>query len=143
MTPFVSVLGLPTTVFPSTSPDKSPDFILTQGGPLLPKKATSIRISSINHQLTLKNFSTVLQTSLDLGCDVQGFSETNFHSSFHNRLLMDQQLSSLDVRARIIWSTSSIQPKKTTFKPGGTALVIFGSIADRIKEHGYDQLGRW
>ena len=56
---------------------------------------------------------------------------------------MDQKLSSLDIQARIIWSSSSISPKKSTFKPGGTALVIFGSIADRIKDHGYDPLGRW
>ena len=57
--------------------------------------------------------------------------------------MMDQKLSSLDVQAQIFWSSSSIQSKKSTFKPGGTALVIFGSIADRIKDHGYDPLGRW
>merc|ERR1712214_251225 len=65
------------------------------------------------------------------------------HSSFKNKLLMEQQLSSLDTQARIIWSSSFIQPKKSTYKPGGTALVIFGSISDRMRDHGYDKLGRW
>ena len=74
----------------SAGTSTSNDFHLPMGGAITPKSDSSVRISAINHQLTLRNFSTVLQTSLDLGCDIQGFSETNFHSSFRNRLLMEQ-----------------------------------------------------
>ena len=73
-----------------------PDPSLPIGGIIGPKQDNTIRISAINQQLTPKNFSSGIHSTLDMNCDIQGFSETNFHTSFKNRLLMEQQLTSAD-----------------------------------------------
>lgn len=47
-----------------------------------------------------------------------------------------------DRSAKGVWANTDL-PMESLYKPGGSGIVSFQSVTGRIKESGYDRLGRW
>ena len=105
---------------------------------------STIRISSVNPcGLSVATFEQAIMQSLRWNVDIQCFSETNLNSSnFFVRQNIGRTLQKIDNKAKAVWSSSELE-SSTSFQPGGTAMVVFGDTASRVKQKGSDKMGRW
>ena len=110
----------------------------------LEKPESFIRISGCNpNGINTNNLKSQLQQSMDLNIDIQCYSEVNanFHNAKVRRTFHEKSLS-MDPNSKSTWSTSDVT-WGSEYKPGGSAVISRGSAATRVKDRGYDSLGRW
>jgi hypothetical protein len=108
------------------------------------KMEGNIRISTWNpNGINANQVHSILQQSLDLSIDIQGYSEQNRDFLKQSqRQAFQEATTRMDRHSRAIWGTSQVIVEGD-YKPGGTALITFGKTAGRVKERGSDPLGRW
>ncbi len=108
------------------------------------KSDDAIRISTFNSNgLPLKKLKDQLQYCASENIDIQCFVETNENMVDHrHRKKFNEAVRQFDRSAKDVWANTDIQ-MQSTYKPGGTGMVSFQSVAGRIKECGTDRPGRW
>jgi hypothetical protein len=107
------------------------------------KMEGNIRISTWNpNGKNTNQVHSILQQSLDLSIDIQGYSEVNRDFLKQSqRQAFQEATTRMDRHSRAIWGTSQVIVEGD-YKPGGTALITFGKTAGRVKECGRDPLDR-
>jgi hypothetical protein len=108
------------------------------------KMEGNIRISTWNpNGINANQVQSILQQSLDLSIDIQGYSEVNRDFlKQHQRQAFQEATTRMDRNSKAIWGTSQVIVEGN-YKPGGTVLLTFGKTAGQVKECGSDPLGRW
>jgi exonuclease III len=108
------------------------------------KMEGNIRISTWNpNGINTNQVHSILQQSLDLSIDIQGYSEVSRDFLKQSQCQPFQEATTrMDRHSKSIWGTSQVIVEGD-YKPGGTALITFGKTARRVKERGSDPLGRW
>ena len=99
--------------------------------------------------LTIKGtdgLDTFINEQLALQVDIQGFSEhcldtTKFHVVSKTRAILRKQYQG----PSILQLNSSTEPAINVYKPGGTGIMVLGSMASRLEPNGKggDPMGRW
>ena len=116
------------------------------GGRMEPKRPGMIRISGCNpNGIKANQLKNHLQHSIDQQVDIQCYSEVNVDFlQTQQRQQFYEKTKAMDRQARSVWGTSQVVvDNKSTFKPGGTAIVSMGKSAGRVKKSGIDAMGRW
>ena len=123
---------------------QSPNNLNTTKGYDMLKHEDSIRISSVNLcGITTRTFEQALLQAQRMHIDIQCFVENNINvSNFYTRRNLYKTLKKTDSFAKAVWANSPL-PSDTSFQPGGTSIVVFGTLASRVKTTGQDPLGRW
>ena len=113
-------------------------------GKMKNKRSDTIRISTFNsNDLSLEKLQHQLQFCKDEKIDIQCFSEINQNMTNHRlRKKFHETICRSDRSAKRIWANTDL-PMESLYKPGGSGIIAFQSVAGRIKESGYDRLGRW
>ena len=87
--------------------------------------------------------NTVCATVRTTDIDIIGLSEHNTDTAqYYVRQTFRDTIQKHFESSRMYFSTSPIK-FKSTFKPGGTAIIAQGSITGKIMNHHNDHLGRW
>ena len=115
------------------------------GSPMdTPKLPGMIRISGCNPDgIKAQELQSQLQHSMDLGIDIQCYSEVNrnfLRTEVRHKFY--EGTKSMDRSSKAVWGTS-LFTTDSNYKPGGTAIVTRGKTAGRVKKSGSDKLGRW
>ena len=93
--------------------------------------------------ITTNQIQSKLQHALDLDITIQAYSEVNLDTTKPEiREKLEQTTRKMDQNSRSTWGSSKIL-SANDYKPDGTGIVTFGSIAGNIKQSGNDKLGRW
>ena len=110
----------------------------------IPKSPGMIRISGCNpNGIQAEQLKSHLQHSLDLGIDIQCYSEVNTDFlKIDQRQKFYEYTKSMNNQSRAVWGSSQVIVENN-FKPGGTAIISQGKTAGRVKKSGIDAMGRW
>ena len=78
-----------------------------------------------------------------INADIACFVETNTNTNNYTVRQKMETICQLQFQQSRLILASSNQSSKSTYKPGGTALLARNAITARIKSHTRDRMGRW
>ena len=113
-------------------------------GTIWSKSKGMIQISIFNpYGLQPEQLSLQLQMCVEDEIDIQCYNKINCDvtKSRYQQKYTDV-VNQYDHKAQPVWGNNYL-PMDSDWKPGGTGIVLFGSVSGRIKKNGVNSLGRW